>query len=221
MVSHDLRNELGLAALVISEILLEVPDDERGQRIFELATNVQHVNLRMGRLIGDLLDVVSIEAGKFRVVFADRDLGKTVDDIVESFAPLAAAKHVSLEVERIEAPLFAAFDHQRVQQAIGNLVNNALKYTPEGGRLEVRGERKGDEVWFTVADDGPGIAADRLDTIFERFSQGTRPDRRGLGLGLYIAKKIVEAHGGRIWVESELGRGSTFCFVLPLRRGHS
>jgi signal transduction histidine kinase len=85
----------------------------------------------------------------------------------------------------------------------------------------VRAKRKGAAVCVTVADRGPGIAADRLETIFNRFSQGGRPDRTGLGLGLYIARHIVEAHGGKIWVESELGRGSTFYFTLPLRGGAS
>jgi signal transduction histidine kinase len=217
MVSHDLRNELGVSALCVSQILLGAPDDQDG-RIFRLATTIQRSNLRMSRLIGDLLDVVSIEAGKVTLVAEDRDVRRTVDDIVESFAPIAAAKNIALTVRRVEPSMFARFDHQRIQQVIGNLLTNALRHTSEGGHVEVRAERKGDAVRFTVQDDGAGIAADRLETIFHRFSQGKQPDRSGLGLGLYIARHIVEAHGGKIWAESELGRGSTFHFTLPYRR---
>lgn len=218
MVSHDLRNELGAIALYVSQILMSASDDKRGHGVFGLASDIQRANLRMGRLIGDLLDVASIEAGKFTVIPEAGDVYQTVNDIVESFAPIAAAKQISLEVNAADASCSARFDPQRIQQVLGNLLTNALKYSPEGSRVVVEAARKGEEVWLTVADDGPGIAADRLATIFERFSQGGRPDRKGLGLGLYIARKIVEAHGGRIWVESELGSGSTFCVALPLQR---
>jgi signal transduction histidine kinase len=100
---------------------------------------------------------------------------------------------------------------------LGNLLTNALKYTPEGGTVLVSVERKGEDFCLVVKDSGSGIAAGRLETIFERFSQGGRPDRKGLGLGLYIARRIVQAHGGKIWAESEVGRGSTFYFTLPAR----
>jgi signal transduction histidine kinase len=102
---------------------------------------------------------------------------------------------------------------------LANLLTNALKYTSEGGTVRVSAERKGEAVWFVVEDSGSGIPGDRLETIFERFSQGGRSDRKSLGLGLYIARRIVQAHGGKIWAESEVGRGSTFCFTLPARPG--
>jgi signal transduction histidine kinase len=99
---------------------------------------------------------------------------------------------------------------------VGNLLTNALRFTPQGGRVSVRAERRRGETWFSVSDTGPGIAANRLEAIFERYEQGAVADRKGLGLGLYIAKRIVEAHGGRIWAESS-GGGSTFKFTLPDR----
>jgi signal transduction histidine kinase len=216
MVSHDLRNELNGIALCVGEILRNAADDEGGRKVFRSATNIQRTNLRMSRLIGDLLDVVSIDVGKFTVVPDYHDVSRTVDDIVESFAPIASAKGISLLVSRIDESLAAHFDRQRIQQALGNLLINALNYTSERGKVSVCAERKGDELWFAVADTGCGIAVDRLQSIFERFSQGARPDRKGLGLGLYIARRIVEAHRGRIWAESEPGRGSTFYFTLPL-----
>ena len=98
-----------------------------------------------------------------------------------------------------------------------NLVGNALKFTAKGGRITVRVERRGDDVCFAVEDTGEGIPTDRLEKIFDRFFQSHGSDRRGLGLGLFIAKSLVEAHGGRIWAESVLGRGTTFFFTLPLR----
>jgi signal transduction histidine kinase len=218
MVSHDLRNELGGIALSVAQILKHVTDDDPGRKIFRSATNIQRVNLRMSRLIGDLLDVVSMDIGKFTVVVEDYDVCRTIGDIVESFTPIASAKGIALKVKLVDDSLPARFDHQRIQQVLGNLITNALKYTSEGGTVVVCAERRGEDVRFVVEDSGLGIAADRLTTIFERFSQGGRSDRKGLGLGLYIARRIVEAHGGKIWAESEVGRGSTFYFTLPGRR---
>jgi signal transduction histidine kinase len=217
MVSHDIRNELGGIALSVAQILMTVSDDEAGRTVFRSASNIQRINLRMSRLIGDLLDVVSIDVGKFTIVAEEHDVCRTIEDIVESFAPIAAAKGINLTTKVVDDSLSTRFDRQRIQQVIGNLLTNALKFTSEGGRVVVCAERRAEEIWFLVEDSGSGIAPNRLQTIFERFSQGGRPDRKGLGLGLYIARRIVEGHGGKIWVESELGRGSRFRFTLPLR----
>ncbi len=217
MVSHDLRNDLIGIALSVGELLGNARDDDSGQKIFRWATNIQRINVRMSRLIGDLLDVVSIEAGKFKVVPENQDVDTAVDEVIESFAAIASAKGVELKVTRIERSFSARFDRHRIQQVLGNLLTNALKYTGQGGTVAVRTERDGDRVCFSVADEGPGIAAYHLDTIFDRYAQGTRQHRAGLGLGLYIARRIVEAHHGKIWAESQRGRGSTFYFSLPLR----
>jgi len=217
MVSHDLRNELGVIALNVAQIIPRVTDDEAGRRVFRSATNIQRITVRMSRLIGDLLDVVSIQVGKFTIVPEDGDARRAAEDGVESFLPIAAAKEIALEDKTTADTIPARFDHQRILQVLGNLITNALKFSAQGGRVSVSVERKGDEVTFSVADEGPGIPADRVAIIFDRFSQGSRLDRKGLGLGLYIAKRIVEAHGGRIWVDSEVGRGSTFFFAFPAR----
>jgi signal transduction histidine kinase len=220
MVSHDLRNELAGVAMSVAQIVKNASHDDAGGKIFRSATNVQRIALRMSRLIGDLLDVASIEAGKFMIAAAAHDVRRVVEDVVESFQSIASAKEISLDGETMEESTVAKFDHQRILQVLGNLVTNALRFTPQGGRISVRAERRqgggGNETLFSVSDTGPGIAANRLEAIFERYEQGPLADRKGLGLGLYIAKRIVEAHGGKIWAESS-GGGSTFKFTLPDR----
>ena len=221
MVSHDLRNELAGIAMNVAQIVKHASHDDAGGRIFRSATNVQRIAIRMSRLIGDLLDVASIEAGKFMIATEAHDVRRVVDDVVESFQSIASAKDISLVGETMVESTVARFDHQRILQVLGNLLTNALRFTPQGGRISVRAERRqgdsGGATWFSVSDTGPGIAADRLESIFERYAQGPVADRKGLGLGLYIAKRIVEAHGGKIWAESS-GSGSTFTFILPDRR---
>jgi signal transduction histidine kinase len=214
MVSHDLRNELGGIGLGMARLIKDASDDDAGRKVFRIASNVQRTTVRMSRLIGDLLDVVSIEVGKLTVVVEECDVARIVDEVIESFHAIAAAKDISLNANIVRGPLTARCDRQRILQVLGNLVTNALKFTSAQGRVTVCAERKGDDIWCSVTDTGSGIAADRMEAIFERFTQGNRADRNGLGLGLYIAKRIVDAHGGRIWAESSLGRGSTFTFTL-------
>jgi signal transduction histidine kinase len=221
MVSHDLRNELAGIAMGVAQIIKNASHDDAGGRIFRSATTVQRIALRMSRLIGDLLDVSSIEADRFMIAPEDHDVRRVVEDVVESFQSIASAKEISLVGETMAESTIVRCDHQRILQVLGNLLTNALRFTPQGGRVFVRAERRqgdnGAETWFSVSDTGPGIAADRLEAIFERYEQGPHADRKGLGLGLYIAKRIVQAHGGRIWAESS-GGGSTFKFTLPDQR---
>ncbi len=217
MVSHDLRNELTAMALSLTHVLQNAAHDERGRKVFRAATTIQRINLRMSRLIADLLDVASLEAGKFTVVTQDVRVSTAVDEIVASFAPIASAKGISLTIQRLDTSLSACFDRQRIQQVLGNLLVNALTYTPAGGAIVVRAQRKGRAICFAVSDEGPGIDAARLERVFDRYSRGPGAERHGLGLGLYIARRIVEAHEGRIWAESTPGRGSTFRFTVPLR----
>lgn len=214
MVSHDLRNELGGIGTGVAQIMQRAPYDDTGRRIFRTATNVQRIALRMSRLIGDLLDIAAIEAGKLMIVPDDDDLARVLDGVIESFQPVASAKGIVLTAEMTAEAKPLRFDHQRVHQVFGNLLTNALRFTPKGGNIAIRAESKGRETHLSVSDTGPGIAANRLDAIFEQFAQGHRADRNGLGLGLYIARRIVEAHGGRIWAESTPGQGSTFTFTL-------
>ncbi|MFY0529247.1 ATP-binding protein [Archangium gephyra] len=215
MVSHDLRTLLGGIALQAALLKRGAAEDEAGRRAVQAAEKIQRYTARMNRLIGDLVDVASIEEGRIRVAPALQDASALVRESVEAFQPLASAHGLSLDVEIRGNTLMAKFDHERVLQVLANLLSNAIKFTPAGGRISLRVEPVDQDVRFSVADTGPGIPTQQLESVFERFWQARSEDRRGLGLGLYISKGIVDAHGGRIWAESQPGEGSTFSFTLP------
>ena len=212
LVSHDLRTMLWTislnAALLVSEAAADRDVVRRGDAI-------QRVTARMSRVVDDLIEVVRIEAGKLAVEPRVGDARRLAQDAVESFEPMAAARGVALATELRGDELQGRFDHERLLQVLGNLLNNAIRFSPDGGRVTLGVERTGPDLHLWVADAGPGIAADHLETIFDRFQQIERADHTGLGLGLYISRRIVAAHGGRIWAESQPGVGSTFHVVLP------
>jgi signal transduction histidine kinase len=215
MVAHDLRTLLGGIALCAElQIRSAAANDEAGRRIRDTAAKTQRLTARMNRLIGDLVDVVSIEAGRFSISPTSYDANALIREVVETFQPTASAKSISLNAST-DGYLPVRLDHERIFQVLANLLSNAIKFTSQGGTISVRVASTGSEVRFSVADTGAGIAGDHLEAIFERFWQVRQGDRRGLGLGLFISKSIVEAHGGRIWAASESGKGSTFFFTLP------
>ncbi|WP_224240195.1 sensor histidine kinase [Hyalangium gracile] len=215
MVSHDLRTLLGGIALQAALLKRDAAEDEVGRKTVQAAEKIQRFTARMNRLIGDLVDVASIEEGRLRVAPALQDATALVRESVEAFQPLASSQSLSFDVEIRGNTLMAKFDHERILQVLANLLSNALKFTPPGGRISLQVEPVGQDVRFSVTDTGSGIPSHQLDAVFERFWQARGEDRRGLGLGLYISKGIVEAHGGRIWVESQPDVGSTFAFTLP------
>jgi signal transduction histidine kinase len=171
---------------------------------------------RMNRLIGDLVDVVSIDAGKLAVRRESGDVTELITEAVDAFGNAARDKGISLESATSGASVPVVFDRERMLQVLANLITNAIKFTARGGVVTVRGEDAEEELRVSVLDTGTGIPADILEMVFERFWQVGKNDRRGLGLGLYISRSIVDAHGGRIWAESTLGIGSAFHFTIPL-----
>lgn len=209
MVSHDLRNLLGGLALSASVISKHTEEP----RARAEAARIQRYTARMTRLVADLIDVVSMEAGQLRVTHGPVDAAQLVRDAVESHRDSATHKGLSLEAQVPGQPVTAELDAERIQQVLGNLLGNAIKFTPSGGHIEVVLEA-GKELRFSVIDSGAGIDALDLERIFHRFWQSAPRDRRGLGLGLYISRSIVEAHGGRIWVERRSSGGSAFHFTL-------
>jgi signal transduction histidine kinase len=215
MVSHDLNNLLGGIMLSASSLARHASETPEGKRIASGTTRIQLYAARMKRLIGDLTDVTSLANGKLAITTGPHDARTLVAEARDTFRMVAAEKQIALEIDNPEAPLLVVCDHGRILQVLVNLVGNALKFTPEGGNVTARVTRVGDEVRFSVLDNGPGIPENLLEAIFERFWQAGQNDRRGLGLGLYIARGIIEAHGGRIWAESRLGSGSAFHFTVP------
>jgi len=212
IVSHDLRNLL--SGIVMSAALLSKSAPENEEAKQTLVGRIQRYAANMNRLIGDLVDIASIDAGKLAVTPAPGDATIAISEAVDTFQAVAAAKGISLHSEIVEGPLPAVFDQDRLLQVLANLITNSIKFTPEGGRIWVRGERAGDGVCLSVSDNGVGIPVDKLETVFERFWQVGKDDRRGLGLGLYISRCLVEAQGGRIWAESEPGQGTKVSFLL-------
>jgi signal transduction histidine kinase len=186
------------------------PAEQRQLRMMRRAAE------RMNRLIHDLLDIKHIEQGRLSVDPRVEMMSAIVRETVEMLRPLADAQALALETEVPDELPKVLADAPRIQQVLSNLVGNAIKFTPRGGRITLRAESELSEVRLAVTDTGVGIPADQLPHVFGRFWQGARTDRRGIGLGLSIARGIVEAHRGRIWVESRLGEGSTFYFTVPV-----
>jgi signal transduction histidine kinase len=216
MVCHDLRDLLN--GIMMSSTLLseQATESEEGQRAIKSGIQIQRYAARMNRLIGDLIDVASIDAGKLSFTPAVADSGALVHEAVETFQASAQARDLALTAEISGDERDAHFDHDRMLQVLANLITNAIKFTPKGGTVRVRRQYQDEAVLFSVSDSGGGIPADMLQAIFERFWQVGKNDRRGLGLGLYISKCIVDAHGGKIWAESKPGKGSRFFFTIPL-----
>lgn len=211
IVAHDLRNPLN--AITMKAALLRKSTAE--EKTAKQAESIEGVAMRMEHLIKSLLDVASIEVGQLSVRPSPCEVAKTLQEAFDLLGPLALPKSIRLEA-RLEPPdLWVKADRERVIQVLINLVANALKFSFDGSRVDVTVEQEGDFVRFSVADTGPGIAPSHLPHVFERFWKNETDGKRGTGLGLYIAKGIVEAHGGHIWVESQLGHGATFHFTLP------
>ena len=214
-VSHDLRGMLSALGMN-AELLVERAPPVLGDQLRKYAATNKRLLGRMNTLINDLLDVASIEAGKLACLHEHVEVRALVEETLDAFMPVAEAKRIALDGDRDASmgPLHAQLDAGRISQVLTNLVSNAIKFTPAGGKISIRVGPEGDSIHFAVADTGIGIPVDALSTVFERFRQVDK-GRGGLGLGLHISKSIVEAHGGRIWAESTVSAGSTFHFVLP------
>ena len=214
MVAHDVRNLLNL--VVLSLATLRLGDEEPPPHVSAVAARISRYVARMNRLIGDLVDVTSIDAGKLAVEPVKGDAAALLAEATEAFQPAALEKGVTLSAEIPAGPLRAVFDHDRILQVFANLLSNSIKFTPGEGEIVVRVEEARGMLRFCIRDTGVGIPAAMLETIFQRFWQVGKNDRRGMGLGLYISRCIVESHAGRIWAESNVGKGSQFYFTLPV-----
>ena len=222
IVSHDLRGPLMTISGVTALMDQQTPDGEIGQRMHAWADRVRRSVDIMERLIGDLLDFNSFEDGQLRVVAERLDLRPLIHGVIDASQSVAQAKGVSLEAHLPAKPLMTKYDPHRLFQVLSNLIHNAIKFTAGGGDIRVRVARASRFYQVSVSDTGVGIPDAELTGIFERFRQLNHLSHRtGLGLGLYISKWIVEAHGGRIWAESKVGVGTTVHFTLPEERRSS
>jgi PAS domain S-box-containing protein len=212
IVSHDLRNPLGVA-LAAADLLLDLPlDPEQRRRQAEIITRSGR---RMQSLIEALLDVARIEAGAFVVRPSLEELGPILEEARDDFRDQAERKGVELLVDPFSSELSARVDRDRIIQALANLLDNAIRLTPEGGCVVLGLRDDVDEVAITVSDTGPGIAPKLLDHLFDRFAQVDQVGKGGAGLGLAIVKGVAEAHDGTVNVESRLGVGTTFALAIP------
>ena len=219
IVAHDLRNPLN--AIVLQAELLQRRGREPEHPSQKGSEVIRRSAMRMNRLIEDLLDIARLDSGKLSIECKRAPAYQLVVDAFEAEKASAASASLELELDVTHEPPDVWADRGRLLQVFENLIGNAVKFTASGGRISV-GAATGDrEVLFWVLDTGPGIPAENLPHLFERFWQARRADRRGAGLGLPIVKGIVEAHGGRIWAESIPGSGSTFFFTIPQVRPQS
>jgi PAS domain S-box-containing protein len=217
LVAHDLRNPVHTILMASGAVLdIPLPAEEKHKQL-EL---IKRCAWGMERLITDLLDVTRIDAGTFAVKREPITVSPIVSEVIAGFRERAATAGVVLtSVASRDLPMIVA-DHQRLVQALSNLVSNALRFTGKGGHVEVGARLDGNLLRLTVADDGAGIAPEHLPAVFQRFWQADRTSG-GAGLGLAIVKGIVESHGGSVQAESRLGHGSTFSLAIPIDRDPS
>jgi signal transduction histidine kinase len=218
MASHELRTPLtairGALGLLASDKLSTAPE-QRARMVSVAISNTD----RLIRLINDILDIERLESGKVSIEPGWCKVAEIARQVTEALRPVADRAGVALVVTGCEPDVWV--DPDRLAQTFTNLIGNAIKFSPEGSVVELAIIDE-DGVRFEVRDHGRGIPSDKLETIFERFRQVQASDARekgGTGLGLAICRSIVEQHGGRIWVESTIGEGSTFCFTLPQTQG--
>jgi signal transduction histidine kinase len=216
VVAHDLRNPLTAAQVAAAAILRALPEDAGSGLPRNAALTVEFSVQRATRLIRDLLDVTRLEAGTLVLERRPQAAHELVVEVTDALGQVVSESALELQAD-VEPDLPPVVgDSERLFRVFSNLVENAAKFTPPGGRIQIGARRDEKSVLFSVADTGAGIAAEDVPHVFDRYWQGRPTDRRGAGLGLTIAKGIIDAHGGRIWVETTPGRGSTFCFTIPL-----
>jgi PAS domain S-box-containing protein len=216
-VSHDLRTPLAAIMASLGVVLANEPADMPAP-LHQMLANSEQAAERMAGLVDNLLELTRMQAGRVRLLYAPHDLRELARRMADTIAPLAQTRGQRVELDLPGDPTLAVVDAQRLEQALLNLLSNAHKYGREGGTIRLSLARRPDEVVLAVADDGPGIAAADQEHIFERYYRSEAEARRhqqGSGLGLPIARALVELHGGRLWVESRQGAGATFWIVLP------
>jgi signal transduction histidine kinase len=221
VVAHDLRTPVTAIAMTAESLLRAAPASLGIGRVRDAAVRIQRAARRMSALLADLLDFERLRLGGLDLQVRENELSTLVDEVEDTMRPLAEAKGLTLRARTSGGATLVPCDRARFVQLLSNLVQNAIKFTPEGGVVELVADAADDGARFTVDDTGPGIAAEAVGRIFDPYWQALRGDSRGLGLGLAIARGIAEAHGARIAVESRQGHGSRFVVTLPWKASGS
>ncbi|HEY9734424.1 MAG TPA: PAS domain-containing sensor histidine kinase [Drouetiella sp.] len=214
MVTHDLRTPLTTLGHIFEILIHNEEDGEPDDRKSHYLQVGERSVSRLALLVNDLLDVEKVRSGQMSIDFSACYLDENFCICSDSVAATAEAKGVKLNMH--PTSLIANGDGDKIDRILINLVGNAIKFSPDNGTVDVSASVDGDMVKIVVKDEGKGIPPDELDKVFERFHQVKGTHEKGSGLGLTICRAFVELHGGRIWVESEVGKGSSFCFTLPL-----
>ncbi len=216
VVSHDLRNPLGVISASADLMRLEMTNGVNNfSSLLNYVDIIDRNAVNMDRMISDLLDVERMTNDKLSLSLKKCDVSVLLQECSDLLAPVITSKSFTMEVHTSDKSMLVDMDHDRILQVLSNLIGNAIKFTPKGGTIKLTARMQKDAIEISVTDNGPGIPEEKALSVFERFSQLRAKDRRGLGLGLYISKWIVEAHKGRIWVTSGVGKGSTFSFTIP------
>ena len=216
VVSHDLRNPLSVILVSTKLLGRSIPADAPGRKQLD---SIGRAAEEINHLIQDLLDANIIEGGALEVSCEPQEMAEVVDRALDAVRPICAQKQIQLRGDVAQHLPTVLGDTDRLVQVIAALVTNAVKFTPKGGEIAVRADGRDGELVVSVTDSGPGIPADHRPLLFGRRSHAMRPLGQGIGLGMFVAKGIIDAHGGRTWVDSEIGRGSTFHFALPVAAG--
>ena len=212
VVAHDLRNPLNTIQMSVSALADKTLAPEIRER--QIAV-VERVVADMNQLIGNLLDVARMQTGSFPITKVPVNMRALLERTISAFELQLQERQVVLEQE-LSDPGPVACDEAQLMRVLGNLISNALKFTPRNGRIRLRCHRKSESLQISVEDTGPGISEQDMPHVFDRFWKADHAGKLGVGLGLAIAKGVIESHGGRIWVESRLGHGSAFHFTIPI-----
>ena len=220
-VSHELRTPITIAKNAI-ELAMEEESEEKRNNFLTMGKSAL---ARLNLIVGDLLDIAKFQKGTFKLDIRSLDLEQTINSMVQEVKPLTSKNNVEIKISAQHLPRAKA-DEDAIKHVFFNLISNAIKFNKKGGEVLIEARHKSDPlkplgegfVEVSIADTGIGIAKEHLDKLFTSFYQadsGTTRAYPGTGMGLAIVKRIIEAHGGRVWVESEVGKGSKFSFTLP------
>jgi two-component system phosphate regulon sensor histidine kinase PhoR len=213
-ISHELGTPITSIGL-LAETLLTVAEREKPRRLRKMAKDIRRETDTLTHLVQEMRDLSLIESGQMSIRLTPSPLLPIVSGTVEQLESLAENKQQTVAVD-VPPDIAVLADEVQIQRALKNIVHNAIKFTPNGGHIHISAQREDAEAVIAVSDDGPGIPAEDVSRVFERFFQVDRARREGTGLGLAIVRHIVRAHGGRAWAESVEGEGATFYFTLPL-----